>query len=260
MCTINDKKGASAAAVQNRHPGYTLLELLVVVGIITILMSLLLPVLGTVRRHAKITACASNLRQLALAMNTYAIANEGRYPTLATVGTGGNLWDVPPSFYNALLNQGLSHDMFFCPAAQDYSMPDGVFDAYSTFYILNYNIWVPRLNGTNIIPPAPTYTGGLFKIVQPPPATPFAGPARMSDPVAATNPMITDLAGSSGATPPANADATLPGNPYGFAATTNHREGNRLLGVNQAFADGHVEIHSAADMKPYYMGSWWNWR
>lgn len=252
----NDKKHRKP----RRRPGFTLLELLVAVGIIAVLISLLLPVLGKVRRQAKITACASNLRQLAMAMTTYAANNDGQYPTLANFGTGGNLWDVPISFYNAMLAQGLTHDAFFCPAAQDYSIPETSFNAYSTFYMLDYNVWVPRLNGTDIIPPAPNYAGSRFQIVQPPPATPFAGPARMSDPVAATNPLITDTAGSGGATPPANADATLPGNPYGFGTTTNHQEGNRLLGVNQAFADGHVEVHSAADLRPYYRGNWWNWR
>jgi prepilin-type N-terminal cleavage/methylation domain-containing protein/prepilin-type processing-associated H-X9-DG protein len=250
----------SNCRVKGSRSGFSLVELLVVVAIIAVLISLLLPTLAKVKRQAKITECASNLRQICLAMNAYAMNNNGEFPTLTMPGTGGNLWDVPHGFYNALIGQGLSYNSFFCPAAQDYSMPDGTFNYYSTFYIINYNLWVPRLNGADIIPPAPTYSGSRFQIVSPAPTSPFAGPGKMSDGVALTNPIITDIAGSSGPVPPANADATLSGNPYGFSDLTNHREGKRLLGVNQGFADGHVELHSAADLKPYYLGNWWNWR
>jgi prepilin-type N-terminal cleavage/methylation domain-containing protein/prepilin-type processing-associated H-X9-DG protein len=250
----------SIAGTTRSRPGFSLIELLVVIAIIAVLVALLLPTLSKVKRQAKITECASNLRQICTAMNVYALNNNGQFPTLATPGTGGNLWDVPQGFYNVLIKEGLSHNSFFCPAAQDYSMPDGSFNYYSDFYIINYNIWVPRLNGADIIPPAPNYSGSRFQIVSPRPTTPFAGPGKMSDGVAVTNPMITDIAGSSGTTPPANADATLSGNPWGFATVTNHREGNRLLGVNQGFADGHVELHPPSDLKPYYYGNWWNWR
>jgi len=242
----------------SRH-AFTLIELLVVVAIIAVLISLLLPAVSRIKRQAKITECASNLRQICMGMNIYALNNNGQFPTLSMPGTGGNLWDVPKTFYNALINQGLSHDSFFCPAAQDRSMPDGDFDYYGSFYIINYNIWVPRLNGSDIIPPSQNYSGSRFQIVSPRPTTPFAGPGKMSDTVAVTNPMITDIFGSGG-TPPANADATAPGDPYGISGLSNHREGNRLIGLNQGFADGHVELHAPADIKPYYLGNWWNWR
>jgi prepilin-type N-terminal cleavage/methylation domain-containing protein/prepilin-type processing-associated H-X9-DG protein len=243
-----------------RHSAFTLVELLVVVGIIAVLVSILLPSLARARRQAKITSCASNLRQIVMAMTAYALDNRGQYPTMAMPGTGANLWDVGIPFYDALVLHGLSHDTFFCPAAQDRSMPDGSFDYYTTFYIINYNVWVPRLNGADVIPPAPDYAGTRFKIVQPPPAR-FAGPVKMGDPMATLNPMITDIVGSSGGiTPPANADATQPGNPYGISTVSNHREGNRLLGVNQGFADGHVDMNPPSDLKPYFLGNWWNWR
>ena len=115
--------------------GFSMIELLVVVAIIAVLLSLLLPTLSKVKRQAKITECASNLRQICMGMNVYALNNGGEFPTLTMPGTGGNLWDVPQGFYNALIKEGLSHDSFFCPAAQDYSMPDGSFNYYSTFYI-----------------------------------------------------------------------------------------------------------------------------
>jgi len=171
----------SIARIKRSRPGFSLIELLVVIAIIAVLILLLLPTLSKVKRQAKITECASNLRQICLGMTTYALNNNGEFPTLSTPQTGGNLWDVPHEFYNALIQQGLSHDSFFCPAAQDYSMPDGSFDYYSNFYIIDYSLWVPRLNGTDIIPPAPTYSGSRFQIVSPHPTAPFAGPGKMSD-------------------------------------------------------------------------------
>jgi prepilin-type processing-associated H-X9-DG protein len=56
-------------------------ELLVVIGIIALLISILLPVLGKVRKQAMRTKCMSNLRQLVTAMNVYAGDNKGGWYT-----------------------------------------------------------------------------------------------------------------------------------------------------------------------------------
>ena len=67
-------------ATTRRRSGFTLIELLVVIGIIGVLIAITIPVVSAVRQSARQTQCASNMRQLAMAMIAYAGANRGAYP------------------------------------------------------------------------------------------------------------------------------------------------------------------------------------
>lgn len=66
--------------MKNRHHAFTLIELLVVIAIIAILMALLMPSLANAREQAKKVKCASNLRQIGLAIHMYAQENNGTIP------------------------------------------------------------------------------------------------------------------------------------------------------------------------------------
>ncbi len=66
--------------LKSSHNAFTLVELLVVIGIIALLISILMPALTKVRFNAKAVACASNQRQIYLAMAMYANENHGYMP------------------------------------------------------------------------------------------------------------------------------------------------------------------------------------
>ena len=72
-----------------RQRAFTLVELLVVIGIIALLIALLLPSLSVARESAKSAACLSNLRQLATASHIYADRYHDSYP-IAYYDDGGS--------------------------------------------------------------------------------------------------------------------------------------------------------------------------
>lgn len=69
-------------ARHQRGIGFTLVELLVVIGIIAVLIGILLPTLSKAQGAARSVSCQSNLRQLATAMLGYTNVSKGRTPLL----------------------------------------------------------------------------------------------------------------------------------------------------------------------------------
>lgn len=85
--------------------GFTLIEMLVVIAVIALLVALLLPALGRAKESGRRAACASNLRQLSVALSIYAGENEGDYPPI------NHLKRWPQYLYRSYENL----DVLLCP-------------------------------------------------------------------------------------------------------------------------------------------------
>ena len=221
--------------------GFTLVELLVVIGIILVLISILLPALHSARQQAKMVVCKNNLRQLGLAAVNYATSTrDGAYPASSQFG-GQWMTDICQDVASMLMTSGAVKEQFYCPFWRDQAVEEisTLWDFGTTYHVTGYVFMIRRDNLTTMVLNAPK----TWKV-------------RLTD-AAGRNPDDTELI----------ADVTLS---YPNAArfdgiaryydvdrlrgdiisyTSAHLRDLRPQGGNVLFMDGHVDWRPFADMR-----------
>lgn len=77
-----------------RRGGFTLIELLVVIAIIAILAAILFPVFAKAREKARQTTCINNMKQIGIAMQSYLIDSDGKFPVWSPPSNPGYWYSI----------------------------------------------------------------------------------------------------------------------------------------------------------------------
>jgi prepilin-type N-terminal cleavage/methylation domain-containing protein len=207
--------GLRRVRIRSGGYGFTLTELLVVIGIVALLIGLLLPALARVRRAAHVTACASNLRQIVVLLREYSHGNDGRLPYQAIDYTD---WSSPL----AAMTRGAG--VFRCPADETPRRTDPEATAVRSYAV----------NCGTFLHPGSEYRA-------PWPADRHQLPERMGK----VPPHVLLVGENAGGGYPGTGALVGMAEAEGLdgIAWGTHRTAKWVRGDNYAFGDGHVEFH-----------------
>lgn len=255
--------------MKQSRKAFTLVELLVVIGIITVLISMLLPVLRKVREQTVKVQCSSNLKQLALMFSIYAAENKGRFP----LNDANNSWELGQSFVIPLIGPNIqkptylkSPKAFFCPGFDQDTFPSypASFPNAANRYFFDYAMLIGHCfapaNRSSPVPKQqptqnvyydrngqPIYIDGRVSLGETRDVDLTKLPARPL-------PILSDILirhPNPGAPSPNNSWWTV--HPYYTEFTQTKLASNQ--GINIAYSDGHVEWVLASECKMWHTAS-----
>ena len=261
---------------------FTLVELLVVIGIIAVLISILLPALGRVRAQAKGAYCASNQRQLAIAVFSYANDNKGFFPPATYFAPNPNNpaafiqfgWHTPQALGKYMRNTSenpfyVNARTLYCPIVFDRasSAPNGTWAAE---FGIGYNAATSiRENFLQLRYPTVAPTDGNYAAQEASLKTAMTKMKRLGRVKDSSQTlMFTDVSGGlsteggsrfiqlyNGAAATLNAPNTSSNGMYATDPAkdaVSYRHGKR---ANVAFFDGHVEPFTSTQIDDHNVGT-----
>ncbi|MFI5379204.1 MAG: type II secretion system protein [Tepidisphaerales bacterium] len=151
--------------------GFTLVELLVVIGIIAVLLSILIPSVNIARKRANRTACASNLRQLGQFFQMYLQDSRNKLPTVNTMPSAQPPINAGPSIVKLLEPYvKTSVRVYECPADTILTDTPGTPTGYITYYkreqsSYQYNPWLSAMYAGGSLADTTFFKAGQSKLV-----------------------------------------------------------------------------------------------
>lgn len=103
-----------------RRGGFTLIEVLTVIGLIALLVALLMPVAAKVKSAARNAGCSANLKQMSVAWSMYVMENGGRLPDYMFQSRARGKNTAWYGYWPGILaKNGVVDELLRCPAARD---------------------------------------------------------------------------------------------------------------------------------------------
>jgi prepilin-type N-terminal cleavage/methylation domain-containing protein/prepilin-type processing-associated H-X9-DG protein len=228
----------------SRRRGFTLVELLVVIGIIAVLVGILLPATMGAREQARRVQCGANLHNIAAALRIYANDSRGALPAHRAAGYA-LMWLIPTETRDALVKAGVARRNLYCPS-RDQSDDEELWHMTDTFEIYSSTgyYWLNARADGPFGPVRPVLLEGY-------PSDQYGDLARrfrrrIDLPRASELELVTDQTVTQGR----GAARVFQGIQHGARGHgTNHTRYGRGTGGQILFLDGHVAWRAFGDMK-----------